>query len=182
MDERKMAEDMVQENRQRAMAAVRADPVGVPPSESDLRGEAWLVPTDHVGYWHIHGRPFPASVALWLIECPWAHPIWHSYVLSLVHLRPAPDEQPIRFYIPGATHEFMIFALNPSKRRNEIFGGRVNRLDPGNFGAQMVCASDEEAAARIRDTVREIIRGDLSPDTDFTHQWVQRFGDSMMRK
>ena len=29
-----------------------------------------------------------SSVASWVIRAPWANPLWHSYALHLLHLRP----------------------------------------------------------------------------------------------
>ena len=54
-----------------------------------------------------------SSVASWVIRAPWANPLWHSYALHLLHLRPLPGFGPPRIFLQGATHEIALFALDP---------------------------------------------------------------------
>lgn len=123
--------------------------------------------------------PKDASVVSWLIEAPAAHPQWHSYVLHLIHLRPVPGLNPPTIHLEDATHEILLFALNPDAPR------RLNRrpevLEPINFGAQMVMATDEAATARVASTVLEICDGQLSPDTDYLQSWIARYGSNMIK-
>lgn len=152
------------------------DRISVEPTLTDRHGRAWLIDTRE------YKSKFPASVSLWMIEAPWAHPLWHSYIISLVDLKERPtDREKPTLYFPTATHEFMLLAMNPDKPREQAFKF-VNGLTlaPTNFGAQMA-SDDVQAAKLIEATVKEILSGDLSPDTDFTHEWVRRFGDSGMK-
>ena len=55
-------------------------------------------------------------------------------------------------------------------------------LQPPNFAAQMICDSDEAAIERVYKAILEIAAGDLSPDTDYSFMWVERFGASNKRK
>lgn len=124
-----------------------------------------------------------AMLSGWVIEAPWAHPIWHSYSLVLVHLREMPDKRKTFFYLDGATHEFWLHALDPNENRQEVIDGQAtHHLTPVNFAAQIVRSNDEIAIAEIRETVEDIIDGKLSPDTDFRQDWIARFGDSMIKK
>lgn len=51
-----------------------------------------------------------------------------------------------------------------------------------NFAAQMICrGGDIEAARRIEVCVDDIMAGILSPDTDFSQQWIARFGSNMIK-
>lgn len=126
-----------------------------------------------------------AVVVHWMVEAPWAHPVWHSYSIILIHLREMPDKRVTKKYFQEATHEMWIHALNPDENLNALVDTGVPKgvlLLPINFGAQIAAASDEEAAARIKTSVEEILAGTLSPDTDFRQMWVDRYGDSMVIK
>ena len=120
----------------------------------------------------------------WVITAPWAHPLWHSYILHLIHLRPMGDGRKTLFYVPGATHEMMLFALDPEYPLEPIVMGqaRAQWLRPGNFAAQFISPSDEMARRRIRDTVSLICAAGLNPDTDAISQWVALYGDAMVKK
>lgn len=121
----------------------------------------------------------------WLIEAPWAHPVWHSYSLVLVHLRPMPGNPgDTVFYLDGATHELWLFAVDPKKDRNPMIStGLIDHcwMPPMNFGAQFIELDDDLAMIRISYAVQAICDGKLSPDTDYTHQWIELFGDNMIR-
>lgn len=121
----------------------------------------------------------------WVVNAPWAHPFWHSYSIVVVHLRPVEGVPEPKIFLPGATHEFWVYALNPEiDNRTLIETGIIapyQWLSPMNFAAQMI-ETDESAMARISAVVEEIVNGDLSPDTDFRFEWVGRFGGAMVKK
>ncbi len=58
----------------------------------------------------------------------------------------------------------------------------MHPLVPFNFVGQLIAESDDEARARIEQDVKDIVAGTLSPDTDFTSQWVARYGDHCLKK
>lgn len=158
------------------------DPITVAPTITGSFGKAWLVDVDACCERTNRIREECTIVAMWLIEAAWAHPLWHSYWLNLVHLRPRPlrDEE-TKFYLPGATHELCLFALNPDKPREDLLQtGMAYRLIPINFAAQIIEPSDATAAARAQTAVEMVCDGKLSPDTDFIQQWVRLFGDNML--
>jgi len=125
-----------------------------------------------------------ASLVCWFIEAAWAHPIWHSYALSLVHLRQLEGFPENLIYLDGATHEMALFALDPKTPREPQVEGRAKlaALSPINFAAQFIEISDELALDRIKRTIQMILNRELSPDTDFIRSWVRLFGDNMMRE
>lgn len=153
------------------------DKISVEPTLTGRHGRAWLIDTSKFE------KAFPACIALWMVEAPWAHPFWHSYIISLVDLKEREsDEEKPTLYFPTATHEFMVLAIDPRKKRMQAFEMVSDFcLHPPNFSAQMT-SDDVQAAKLIEATVKEILSGDLSPDTDFTHEWVRRFGDSGMKE
>jgi hypothetical protein len=154
------------------------DHIDVTPTLVGPHGRAWKVDIDEV--YQRRGITREAEVAEWVVEAPWAHPVWHSYVLVVIHLRPMPGPA-VKLFLDGATHEVWVLALDPdSSREKMITTGEMVPLRPMNFAAQIIEPSDDAAAARIEKTVRSICDGKLSPDTDFVASWAARFGDNML--
>lgn len=161
-----------------------SDVVALP---ADLRGHvgrAWRL--DIAAFRRAMGRSeqTDATVAAWVIEAAWAHPVWHSYLISLVHLRPLPGQPEPDIALAGASHQFWLFALEPAAPREAVLRGsaRPSLLWPANFAAQLAAPDDEAAGAFVEAAVLDICGGSLSPDTDYLHAWAARFGDNMLRK
>lgn len=121
-----------------------------------------------------------ASVAGWIIWAPWAHPGWQAYSLDIIHLRPVAGLGDPKIHLPGATHEILLFAIDPDWKLNPKAVPRW--LEPINFASQFMAESDEAARAAGESAMLEIIRGELSPDTDARRQWTQRFGANMIKR
>jgi len=146
------------------------------------------IETEYARIWHITplDQETPKRLlgtGLWLIEAPWAHPFWHSYALSLINLAVVPPDAPYPpiIYLPGATHEMVLLALDPESPRQPMIDGLDFRLlTPANFAAQMIMPDDAAAIANVERALGLIADGQLSPDTDFIRDWVRLFGDSMM--
>lgn len=155
------------------------------PEMMGAAGKAWRYDLARIrrreGWWR---RKPDASLLSWLIEAKWAHPLWHSYALHLIHLRPVEGLNEPKIYLPGATHEIFLYALDPEEPRDLT---RIARhLYPSNFGAQFISLDcehydDRGAIGRMNDTVREIVEGRLSPDTDHMQSWLARYGDAMIK-
>lgn len=160
------------------------DKINKTPDYVGAFGKAWLCDIDACYKKIKKERTEGGEVAIFIIEASWAHPFWHSYVIFLIHLRGIIDGQPAAIHLPGATHEFMLFALNPDKPREPIIseGEPVAYLTPANFGAQFIAENDAAALNRMEQTVQLICDGNLSPDTDFRGAWIKLFGDNMMKK
>lgn len=115
-----------------------------------------------------------------IVNCPISHPWWPTCTLSIYSLGDVPGLPPAKIYLPGATHEIMLLALNPEK---EVHVDRpVSMLYPANFAAQMICRDDDEALEVIEKTARDCCDGILNPDTDGRQRWIARFGDNMIRR
>jgi hypothetical protein len=158
------------------------DPIVATPNKQGPVGKAWTIDVPAVLTSLGIDRPDAALVS-WLIEAPWAHPVWHSYNLVLVHLRPVDGMEPPKVYRAGGTHEFWLYALDPEEPREALLTrSRVRWLYPANFAAQLVEADDEAAIARVDEAVDLIVRGYLNPDSGAMRQWVNLFGDAMLRE
>jgi hypothetical protein len=154
------------------------DPISVEPTLKSAHTRAWKI--------NLNAEQRPYCLEAWVIEAPWAHPLWHSYLYTLVHLREiegdGPEMKPI-IHLAGATHKILLYALNPHASRNEIVtAGKAEQmlLEPCNFAAQFV-GTDSAALERFHEDIGLILDGRLSPDTDFRPQWVARWGDNMVR-
>jgi hypothetical protein len=146
------------------------------PDIEGSHGKAWKFDLEAIS----RKRPRAhASLVSWYISAPWAHPAWHSYSLSLIHLRPLPGLNPPIINLPGATHEIFLFAVHPDwvMKLDDI----PPNLQPANFAAQFIEPDDKSAIDRVRKCVEEIVDGNLSPDTDFIQHWIQRFGSSNIK-
>lgn len=162
----------------------KLDNVTTPPTYTGIAGKAWKGDIEAMRVSAKAKRGEDATVCCWVVEAAWAHPLWHSYWLVLIHLRSLPNQKrEIKFYLEGATHELWLYALDPDKPRQEMLDtGRMKLLTPMNFSAQIIEDSDQVAAYLIEQAVKDICAGKLNPDTDFIRQWAQRFGDNMMLK
>lgn len=159
-------------------------PITLPALVGGAHGRAWLCNLPEGLRRAKVSETDDATLAYWIVEASWAHPIWHSYAIVLVHLRPLPDLRPTKFYLANATHELWVMALDPDADRAAIIEGELSGrwwLQPKNFAAQFIEATDDLALARIRAAVQRICDGRLSPDSDLIHQWVALFGDNMLR-
>lgn len=158
------------------------DRITIPATLHRPAGRAWRLDLDAIYAARGITRAQGSDVAQWIIEASWAHPLWHSYWLVLTHLRPIEGVPEAKLYLPDATHEIVLFAMNADHpRQAAIETGNVQRLEPANFAAQFVENNDEVAAQRIQTVVSMICNGHLSPDTDFRRVWIGLFGDNMIR-
>lgn len=144
------------------------------------RGKAWRIDLAAI---RSRVKPDPEQDAIidaWLVEAAWAHPVWHSYLFTLIHLRPIDGVRPPFLQHPLATHELMVSALDSQGDRNRLLvegaGPHCPTLTPPNYVGQFTEIEDELAMSRVREAVRLVCTGNVSPDTDFRHQWVGLFG------
>lgn len=167
------------------MTPLTIKPVELAPTINMPHGKAWRLDLAAIRRKGGTTLPEDAAIDAWLIEAPWAHPAWHSYLLTLIHLRPIQGFAPPKLYLPLATHELILHALDPAGDRDGLVadgpGSRCRILTPANFGAQIVEVTDALARDRIRHVVELICAGTLSPDTDFTSAWIALFGDNMLK-
>lgn len=159
-----------------------ADPITAAPALPGAHGQAWMVDLETGRRVLIGGRE-DATCCMWVVEAQFAHPLWHSYLFAMIHLRPVDGLPPPLLYRPDATHEFWIFAMDPEKPRQPVIEGAAmpSMLHPKNFGAQLVAGTDAEAMQLVEAAVQDVVDGKISPDTDWFSVWVERFGDAMVK-
>lgn len=115
-----------------------------------------------------------AAVSLWLLDAPNAHPAWRFHSLIVVHLRevegvPAPVMQ-----FAGASHELMVYALDPD-HDDEIMVGdpltQLHYLTPPDAVVQFIVADDEQARSVAAFAAHAVAHGLVVPDADFREDW-----------
>lgn len=117
----------------------------------------------------------------WIIDAPWAHPVWNQYALFLCDLtseEPGVDKGTI--HTPGHTHEFLLYALDPAYpivRDTPIPEVKFAPLNPPNYGYQFKADSNEAALARVQELVDGIVTLKLNPDTDYRSLWNKLLPD-----
>lgn len=124
--------------------------------------------------------PKHAWAAIWGIIAPWAHPLWSDYAMTLFDLT-TPLERPATLHLPDATHEVVLYALNPDHRLKPdvpMTRQRYGYLHPANYGYQFRAGSNDVALARVQAVVDEIAAGRLSPDTDWRSRWDAMWQDA----
>lgn len=135
------------------------------------RWRAWRVGIPPLGQ---RGDPaFDAELGMWLLFCPGAHLAWSYWWINLIHLRPIEGTPPPQILAPGNGWEMLCGAQQPDiepdpDRREET----VRFLQPFDWQVQFgAVKSDHEAERVAAACVREIMRGQVSPDQDFRSFW-----------
>lgn len=146
-------------------------------------GQVWKMDVDGVRKLAGTTADDDGTVGCWFIHCPGAHPFWYGYFFLLIHLRPLKDQRPTKIHLEGATHEVMLWAVHPDWKCDLSDPKFMNhRLEPINFAAQFRAGTDQEALRYCLRALTDVANGGLNPDTDFRRQWVERFGDNMLKK
>ncbi len=152
----------------------------VAPDIKGPMGCAWISDIEGMKKNHPDGPPKELTVASYIVQAAWAHPLWSNYATACVSLHDIEGVPPARILLEGATHEVLVVALDPSK---EVYLDEYySVLTPLNFAGQFKAVDDAEAKQRTLNAVLEVLNGTLSPDTDFISQWVQRFSGANLRK
>lgn len=124
--------------------------------------------TDRTKIWTVDAKNHPYTVGYWLIYAPWAHPAWKYHLMSLIHLRDSETGPKAKIAVPGATHELMIFALDP-KYEPDPYDARL--LEPVSIAQQFIAENDAAALNVLEQRIPMIAAGVLSPDSDYRKAW-----------
>jgi hypothetical protein len=151
------------------------------PTLRGMLGNAWLIDMEAVSRRRGITNDPRASVTLpsWIASAAYAHPMWSHYAIMCIALRDVPGVPKAHIHLEGATHEVMVFAMDPDTKPAVDDFPRM--LNPVNFTGQFIAADDLTAAARIQQAVQDVIDGTLNPDTDYRRMWVERFSGSNLK-
>jgi hypothetical protein len=143
-----------------------------PPDIEGRLGRAWRVTARGDG-----PADWQACLGAYLVEAPFAHPIWSHYMVSAVHLRDIDGVKAAEKLFPDAAYEFSILALEPNQPLPDIDGSEAHPpsvLRPADLMHQVAGGvTDEQMTLVLEDQVRVITMGMLSPDSDFRETWKQ---------
>lgn len=157
------------------------DHVSTPPSSIGTRGRFWDVTLD--GF---ERNPDNATVAVVVIEAPYANQSVHSFFISIVHLRNHPGfSKPAVLHRPDATHEIALFPLAPTQRRDTLLRGKASpefvRPDRPTYVGQLALKSDVEAHDVLLQIAQDVADGKLNPDKDYLKWWAARCGTHCLK-
>lgn len=146
----------------------------LPARDPDIHGvgRAWKVLAPDAPQWQQQ-----ASCGAWLVHAPHGHPFWTWYAVQCISLREiAGQDRPPHLQFPGASHEWLVLALNPEQPLPDIerWNGPgtppMQYLEPIDQCVQFIVADDDQARELCELTVRHILSG-VSPDQDFREYW-----------
>lgn len=141
----------------------------LPTTEPDHQGLgcAWKIPMTRK-----EEKPdWAATVSMWLVSAPYAHPFWWWYAVTCISLRDIPGVPPATVQFPGATHEIMFVALNPERPIPDLADWQgMSHLEPLDLVHQFIVGSDEDAEKLTEVVVKHIVAGN-SPDQDHRSYW-----------
>lgn len=125
---------------------------------------------DAFEFWpaNIDTRAKESTVGCWLVYAPWMHMVWAWHYVGLVHLRPVDGLPPATRSFPGATHEFIVFALDPNV---DVIVEALRFLQPVSIVQQFDAASDAHARLIVEDSLELVAKGKCSVDSDFRPVW-----------
>lgn len=132
--------------------------------------------------WRVEMRPpgqrgksdWDGTVGLFIVNAPGMHPCWEYWVVSLIHLRPIAGVKPAHIDLPGATHEFMIVALDPEQPLPGLVVDeqwQPKWLRPIDVIEQFTAANDAVADRILELAVQAIVAGVASPDQGYRAWW-----------
>lgn len=124
-------------------------------------------------------KNYPANLDLWLLYCPGAHLAWDYHSVTVVHLRPIPNYPPPQLTRPDISHEFGCIAINRQGGTPDPDLPPWNFLTPPNWIHQVSGITDDTAKQIAFLIVKQIMTGQVSPDSDFRSYWAETINNTV---
>lgn len=123
------------------------------------------------------------TIRCWLVTGPF-HPFWSWWMVCVIHLRPIEGVPDSTKHYSEAEYEFQIVSINPDQGAPDVdaveaggFWGKDATkalfLTPADACIQFHGVNDLQAANICDDAVGAIIKGAISPDSDFRRAWAE---------
>ena len=112
-----------------------------------------------------------ASVSLWFLDCPDQSLAWRNFILGCVHLRPIEGVKPAILKDPSATHEIILFALDPKDNPDPLNPDTWTRLSPINLVEQVMVPGDALATEILETCARQVVDGYLWAEAPLSGQY-----------
>jgi hypothetical protein len=146
-------------------------------SMSTLRGAAGIA-REIVG--ERSSRDQEATLKAWLLHCPGQSAAWSDYMLGVIHLRPVVGQSRApRKDAPGATHEFILVALDPRHNPRPDDLASLKPLTPINLRVQIGKVDDELAVRIARAMAEAAVAGEIAVEPALSG--VERFERAWVR-
>lgn len=129
-------------------------------------GHAEMRPIDHAAN--------PAALVCWIITAPMYHPAWSQYALSVVTLNNVPGLPPAHLKFPGATHELLVLAIDPTRGPVTATQDQIVYLQPVNISMQFE-ATDDEMRDLASLLVQAVVHGLLDPETSNGPETIREY-------
>lgn len=113
-----------------------------------------------------------AHLAGWLVRGPF-HPSWNHWCITLVHLRDISGVPPAKKRHESFTHEILFASLDPREPTPDPDVGGFVFLEPLDVVEQFGGLADAQAIQLLDMSVRLIVDGRASPDSDWRRFWKQ---------
>lgn len=132
-----------------------------------------------------------ATVAVWLLTCPGRHPVWSQWALSAVTLAPVDGYPPAKITVEGATHELLLFAIEPQIvvdpnarlwEPRDVGEFAKHMLTPVNIVEQVRLGSDEQARELTSLLAQAVAHGVLDPETADSPERTRRYWSSTIAR
>lgn len=118
--------------------------------------------------WDVDGvEGHPTCLRIVILRFPEAHPMWHDYMLSLVHLRPVEGMPAPSLQNQNSSHELICYALNPDANNQPTNFDSFKVLTPMNLVFQFEGLTDDQAKEAFALYLTALSTGTMSPDTDY---------------
>lgn len=118
-----------------------------------------------------HPNPDDCCLAVWMIHAPWVHPAWSWHFATLIYLRHKPGVRPAVLSFPEASHEFIVYAMDPSFPVDLSMKGQNRFLEPVSIVQQFTAENDAAALERVETLLPEVVAGRLSVEADGRAAW-----------
>lgn len=123
----------------------------------------------------------PTTLAAYLIHHPTAHPVWDTWLLSVLTLADTPGYPPANRQYPEAEFELLVMALDPEKPAPDIHSAnpKIMPLQPIDICEHFHGVTEEQAKEIATLAIGAIVDGSLSPDQDFGAAWKQTMKNTL---
>lgn len=115
-----------------------------------------------------------AVLAACLIEVPFAHPRWNSYMAAVIHLRPIPGAPPLECLRENATHEFSLSRVRPEFEdiADPADIRTIKAKSPPDIEQELILPSDERVLEVLGLAAQACVGGTLNPNKEYRQQWT----------
>lgn len=106
-------------------------------------GRAWRTDTAAIARRYPGGPPADLTVASWLVRAPYAHPVWHSYMIGAVSLRDLEGAPPAVIHLQAWIRRFSASNIKGDPRTSGmttviVEGEQATIIGSGKTAAEVI--------------------------------------------